>query len=664
MKVVQRIMAMGPQGHAIGLAVLALLWRVPFLGRADLWDDEILYARRSSPPQGLRDIVQSHLEVFPELPYLPLPSIIQNLFLQALSPFTESVLHSAWAQRVPAVIFGALTAPVIYFLIRKIADQRVALLTATMQAVFYFPLFYSREARFYAPLQLMVGVVFLLYFHVLRTGRLGRWSGGGLFIAATMLCHSALNGLLFVGSLLGLSVLCIVTGWRPAETDKARWQRLHLWLLIPLALSIATFLPFLIEYLAKGTGLAPTGVPGIWTLIHDILGRTLMGTKSIAWWGSLLLLALGVARLASDQSNRFYPGALALSLFVVFVTILFNVVRSEYYFARLFYGLTFGIHWLAALGMVGVCYEFRLVRRLSFRVRTIAFAVLVFLVCGVHAFIYAPKLWALQAKSNDYAGMAEWLNEHLSPGTPYVLESAYQLRFISGHYETPGLVPAVPYVHQAGMGELERLRERQRAFLLRFPEAYYVESAMHKPLWSWPDTYFRHQVELVNEPLKNIIEWGVEGPHFRDTPERYKAKIYYNERDDIIAMRKADGEAVYVTYPDWSLVQYAQYQYARYHEKHHASIKVLNLKDEPVRGRLVVQGAVRGQPGQQYVWLMRSAGLLDAQAKVPGGQFFQIESAEIELPAQEIEVELSVPSLLAQKQGGFLIHEIEFNVNE
>jgi hypothetical protein len=53
-------------------------------------------------------------------------------------------------------------------------------------------------------------------------------------------------------------------------------------------------------------------------------------------------------------------------------------------------------------------------------------------------------MYQLPAKGVNYGGISRWLNEHLSAGTPFVMESAYELRFTSGFFPTPDLVPAAP----------------------------------------------------------------------------------------------------------------------------------------------------------------------------------------------------------------------------
>lgn len=662
MKFLERIEKAKTSLHLWGLTIVAFLWRLPWLGRATLWEDEVLYARRSSPPQTAGEIIRSHLDIFPDLPYLPLPSLLQNFILRILSPFTESLQHAAWAQRVPALILGTATVPLVYLLLRIISNKRVALLAATMQAVFYFPLFYSREARFYAPLLLLVVTVYTLYFHILSRQRIDWKQGIGLFLAAVLLCHMALNGLLFVGALVGLSGLSWITGWHPENADRPAWRRLHMILLIPLTTAIVTFLPFLLEYLSEGTQVRPTGVPAPHVLLRDFFGRVLMGTTPWTWWPSLALLILGLVAVFTVRVKRYMAWALLLTCSVVFIATFVNSVTSEYYFARLFYGLIFGVYWLAAMGIDWCGFHHGTVTAAP-PWRRILYTLIVAVTLGVHAMVYAPTLWRLEAKSNDYAAVAEWLNEHVAPGTPYVVESAYQLRFISGHYETPELIPAVPYVHASGEG-VERLRARQRDFLRRFPESYYVQSAFHQPEWEWPENYFRQQAELINEPLETLIEWGVEGPHFRSTPERYQGIIFFNTEEDNIEIWRERGEPIFFTYPDWTVQAYAQYEYARIRQASTGHIRVLNLRESPITGTLHVSGALMAEAQQPHTLFIQINDAAPVSVQVPAGQLMTLETPNQTFPSGWSTVAFRVPSLRPAQGHGILIRDIEFKLQD
>ena len=79
----------------------------------------------------------------------------------------------------------------------------------------------------------------------------------------------------------------------------------------------------------------------------------------------------------------------------------------------------------------------------------------------------------------NYGGIARWLNANLKPGTPYVMESGYELRFVSGFFETPNLIAACPYIHGGETNAVQILWQRQQRFFEQFPGAVYVESAHH-----------------------------------------------------------------------------------------------------------------------------------------------------------------------------------------
>ncbi len=71
-----------------------------------------------------------------------------------------------FAARIPSVIFGALTIPLVYFLGKKYADWRVGLVAAFLTAFSILEITYSRQARAYQELQffsvLSIFVLFIL----------------------------------------------------------------------------------------------------------------------------------------------------------------------------------------------------------------------------------------------------------------------------------------------------------------------------------------------------------------------------------------------------------------------------------------------------------------------------------------------------------------------
>lgn len=644
----------------ISLTLATLFWRIVFLGRADLWGDEILYAQRSSPPLSMWDVLSTHMDKFPELPYVPFPSMIQNVFLWLMKPYFGDVLHSAMAQRLPAAFFSALTVPFLYGLIRRLSNQRAAIFSCCMFAFFYFPLYFGREARFYAPLLFFIAASYWLYLRILQHQKLSVGSGIGLFLLSAGLCHITLNGVLFVAGMIGISGLSLVTGWGPEDHQRSAWRKLHGFLLGILVLGVVTFLPLLIPYLLEGAGLASNAVPPLPVLLRDIFGRMVMGASTVGWWVSFVLLLSGIIHLLVAKDKSYEKRVFLLAFFVIFLITLYKTFSDQYYFARLFYGLVPVVFWIFAGGVAAAAQFAGRLFADSDKQQERIFWGLAICLLGVHVLLYDPMLWMLQAKSNNYGGVARWLNEHLEPGTPYVMESGYQLRFVSGHYKTPGLVAACPYVHGPGAGEMQKLRVRQKEFLQRFPEAYWVESAFHSPPWSWPERYFEQQVVLENIPLKRLIQWGIEGQHFNIKRARYEVIVHYNTRDDILNGLRENGESIFVDYQGWQCVQFARYEYARYQNGIHHSVGLHNLNEKPVRGVFTIKSGIQCSTQQKVSLKVKIADNPPFVVERDPGVFFDMNTPVQVIPKGSSTMDISLHGCQPDEKSGLLVHSVVF----
>ena len=62
------------------------------------------------------------------------------------------VANDVWPMRLPAAVFGTLSVPLFYVIVRRLADERLARRAALLMAASPFFIYYSKEARPYAQL--------------------------------------------------------------------------------------------------------------------------------------------------------------------------------------------------------------------------------------------------------------------------------------------------------------------------------------------------------------------------------------------------------------------------------------------------------------------------------------------------------------------------------
>jgi hypothetical protein len=231
---------------------------------------------------------------------------------------------------------------------------------------------------------------------------------------------------------------------------------------------------------------------------------------------------------------------------------------------------------------------------------------------GVHLLVFLPPMYGLKNKSVDFGSIARWLNENLPPGAPYVMESAYELRYVSGFYPTPGLVAAAPYVHGNEASEVDRLWERQEAFFARFPEAVLVESAYHKNAegrrWDFPARQFRRVEELRDDALRRLVRMGIYGTFFRKdlTDTAFVIRIHHNTEDEVRSVLQEQGRAVWPRYPQWQIGELSRGMYARVMPGAVGGLLVENLTGGTLTGQLeLVATVVTDPPGASAVGTVR-----------------------------------------------------------
>ncbi|MBN1269084.1 MAG: glycosyltransferase family 39 protein [Kiritimatiellae bacterium] len=658
-------------GLLAGLFLLALVVRSIALGHADHWTDEILFINSAMPPLKPWEVFANHYRNFIGIGHLPLPAIVQNIWLGLAGKFVAepaALAHQPLVQRIPAVVWGSLTVPAFYVMARRLLAKRQALAAALMLCLFYFPVHFSREAYVYAPL-LFFGVSAMhLYLGVMLEGRLTRRRGVLLF--ATLVCAAYSH---ITGVVLGLTMVLIGGGMLvvnrfPADTDPAAARRACLRTCGVCLGAVAAVAPFLAQFATKPSPHRFAAQPGPLKVAGDVIGKVFLGVRTPAAVASWLLLALGVVMCCRPGPRR-RARCLFLALAgPMFAILLASVVRTQYA-ARYFYILVGCFYILFALGLDTLGSALVRLRPgwLAHAGRA-AWALLAGLL-AVHVGLFLPAGYRLEAKGVNYGGIARWLNKNLAPGTPYVMESAYELRFVSQYYPTPGLVPAVPFVHGAAAGDMDRLRQRQMEFLLQFPEACFVESARHGVVdsvecgvWDWPHKYFRRRADVHNPMLDRLARWGMWPQAFGAyvTERDYLTPIWYNTPDDVETIMRETGRPVLFRYDGWRCVGVAQYEYARMMNAPRGSVRVRNLRGKPVTGTFTFQGAI-GAPESAYgvdiTWDGQPAGTFERWA----GAMWSAGTPPLTVAPGDHVLEWGVSGDKAAAVQGILIRDLRFD---
>lgn len=147
----------------LATTLLAFALRVLTLLSQSLWRDEVdalLFATRPLPQL---------LEMFRQ------PGQNGPLFFLALRPWFAAAGTNEFSLRFPAALAGTLSIPLIYVLMVRLIDRRVALLTALFVAIAPYAIWYGQEAKMYALLTVLVPASLLAVVEIARRGGWQPW---------------------------------------------------------------------------------------------------------------------------------------------------------------------------------------------------------------------------------------------------------------------------------------------------------------------------------------------------------------------------------------------------------------------------------------------------------------------------------------------------------
>lgn len=646
----------------------AFLVRVLYLGRADLWCDEILFVNLSMPPLGPVEIFQTAYEKFLVVTHLPFAEIVQNILLRILAPLDPDISHNPFLQRFPAVLWGAFTVPMYHLLARRVLRPAAAWVATGMMMLFLYPVFFSREAYFYSPLMFLATAYLVVYVDALSGRRVG-WPMWVLFgLSALGMAFVHITGAL----MLCLTLVGLVVAWvlnRPDEDGQRPAAPRTLYLAVGLtALALLAVSPFFLKLVTHESPLNyPEGISWF-SILYDIVGKWFMGNLPtlhlLGWVVFLAGMPFLLRRGEQHMVRRILFGLLVVGLLILTT----STFRTQYwarYFACLspvaYLVFTAGLDELAGLpGRWLPSWQAR---------RGRVFLVLAGLVLGTHALFFLPQYYQLPAKGVNYGGIARWVNDNVPPGKPYLLESGYELRFVSQFHATPQRIAACPYIHGPDPEEVQRLRASHEAFIRQFPESPWIESARHGMKegmdlgdWEWPHQHFRQRHDIENNPLRRMSNWGIwmQSIGAKVDLNSISTPVWHNTLDDLEAIARERGDRVLLDFSSWGTMQFDRGRYARYTRPPSGDITLTTLTgDQPARGKLVLTGTIAGTGESLHHQLMTGTNILQ-RFRQPAGRLGRMETPVLEFAPGEHTLTWRLEpgqELLAQ---GLLLNTLQF----
>ncbi len=246
---------------------------------SELWYDEIYALVVSSRPP-LREILTTY---YGDIQH-PLYSALAHVAVVALG-------ESAWAVRLPAVIFGVATIPLLFLFARASATAREGLLAAAFLTLSYHHVWFSQNARGYTALLFWTLLCTLLFYRGLEIGRWPPYLGYSVAAALGAYTHPT-----FVFVVVGHAAVVLILAAQSLRRGRAEGR----WLALPFAaivlsglLSLALYAPIIGQvahyYQTTSGKMKAVSTPG-WALLEMLRGLQLgLGSQVVLGAGAVFV---------------------------------------------------------------------------------------------------------------------------------------------------------------------------------------------------------------------------------------------------------------------------------------------------------------------------------------------------------------------------------------
>jgi mannosyltransferase len=392
-----------------------------------LWYDEI-----RTLVDSVRSPLHQILTVFPGSNQHTFFSVLAHLSVAAFG-------EHAWSLRLPSVLLGAATVPVLYLFATEFVGRTEALLASLLLTLSYHHIWFSQSARGYAALAFLTVLSSWLLLRGLRRGRTGDFVWYGVASALGVYTH-----LTMVFLVASHAVLCTLPLGLPGF-QKERWRR---WRLPAMGFTLAATLTLLLyapllldlnQFFVKRP--SPMAVATAKWAANALLAGLQVGL------GSVLGVAVGAALFCAGlwsyiRQSRFLAGMFVLpGLITVAADLgLHRPIRPRFLFFLAGFALLIVVRGSLELGRW--CGRLGLVRPPKTRPLGIAFV-------GVMAVLSVVALpFGYRYPKQDFEGAMHFVETEAAVGEPVMLGE-------------PAIYPYHEYFHRPweGLTSLEQFQK-------------------------------------------------------------------------------------------------------------------------------------------------------------------------------------------------------------
>jgi 4-amino-4-deoxy-L-arabinose transferase-like glycosyltransferase len=314
--------------------------------------------------------------------------------------------ESAWALRLPAVLFGVGSIGALYLLGREVANKSEALLSAALLTFSYQHVWFSQNARGYTGLLFWTILSSWLLLQALRQGLPRTWL---FYAAATALGIYTHVTMLFVTAGQFLIYLWVLVA-RRRETWPGRWAGLFIGFGFAALLTFQLFalvMPQVLGGMGREASVVEAWKNPLWTLLEVARGLQISFAGSVMAVGALAVFGAGMVGYARTQ-----PVVIHLLVIPSFICVALVVGLGHHLWPRFFF-FAFGFAALVAVRGVTVLGEWaiRLLKVSSVKPAWTGIALGVGL-----AFFSAISIPAAYGPKQDYAGAIDFVETAKGPG--------------------------------------------------------------------------------------------------------------------------------------------------------------------------------------------------------------------------------------------------------
>ena len=172
------------------------------------------------------------------------PSNNQHTLFSLLAHLSVGVFgEHAWSLRLPAMLIGVATVPMLFFFAREFVGRTEALLACLLLAVAYHHVWFSQNARGYSALAFLTLVSSWLMLRGLRRGRAGDWVWYAVAAALGVYTH-----LTMVFLVISHALLCAIPLGLPLDRERLRrWRLPAMGFALSAFLTLLLYAPVLLE---------------------------------------------------------------------------------------------------------------------------------------------------------------------------------------------------------------------------------------------------------------------------------------------------------------------------------------------------------------------------------------------------------------------------------